>query len=863
MSTADVQAWLLDNTGFRDRLRSLTLQHVVQQFGSLNVSPGLEQATDWNYMLLCASLLSQDTSGRPQDASLRIAQSCLESQETTDDQKDAAAVILHSLANQPAIQLAEIRHLLQPGVVGRLPAPLMRDWLRRSVASTIWLASGRHAEMNHFQRQVWSSLESAQWVSASAPTSSGKSFVLTEFVREFASGRSQACIIYVVPTRALIQQVQTDIKTVMADAEAVATITSMPWGADARASGLRIFVLTQERLHLLLAKYPSLLCDLLIVDEAQKVGDGYRGILLEHAVETAVARNRRCIVLYASPFAGNPELLLENAPDGATSLPVNSEEVTVNQNLLWLSHRPGQPKVWDVSLVNEEEAVTVGSVSLRSTPGSGTKRLPFVAHAIGDELGGNLVYVNGAAVAEKTALQLYDLRATADNPPDDDINALQDLVRRTVHKDYALIKLLDRRVAFHYGNMPLLIRTTIESLFRQDKLRYLVCTSTLVEGVNLPCKSIFVRGPKKGRQTPMSSEDFWNLAGRAGRWGKEFQGNIVCVDVARRDVWTQPPPRSKQPAQIQRAFDSVLGSSQGLIKYIQDPLSVSPRDFDPRHEYVFSFLTSVHIREGTLSTLPWLKRYPPGVITQLEDLIASAVSASLVPNEIILRHAGVNPTALSRLIEYFQERTTTRQKSVEDLLLVPPDSDDAHESYIAVLHRISNVFGNVFGSGPRRIAQLALLLRDWMRGYQLARLIANREQRYGNGNISQLIRWTMDDVEQYARFRGPKYLGCYNDLLRFYLLSLGRSDLAERMVDVDVMLEFGVSQQTQLALLSLGLSRSSAIALSDYIANDALTSEEALGWLRENKWMTYDVPTLVKAEVSRLLDGTAMTPREA
>jgi replicative superfamily II helicase len=103
-------------------------------------------------------------------------------------------------------------------------------------------------------------------------------------------------------------------------------------------------------------------------------------------------------------------------------------------------------------------------------------------------------------------------------------------------------------VAFHFGNMPSLMRQEIERLFRIGKLRFLVCTSTLVEGVNLSCRTIVVRGPRKGMGNPMEPHDFWNLAGRAGRWGDEFQGNIVCLDPDDRRAWPGGvPSRTRFP----------------------------------------------------------------------------------------------------------------------------------------------------------------------------------------------------------------------------------------------------------------------------------------------------------------------------
>jgi superfamily II helicase len=84
-------------------------------------------------------------------------------------------------------------------------------------------------------------------------------------------------------------------------------------------------------------------------------------------------------------------------------------------------------------------------------------------------------------------------------------------------------------VAFHYGNIPAILRTAVEQAFVSGDLQYLVCTSTLLAGVNLPARNLFLCQPlrKKGS---LESVDFWNLAGRAGRLRREFQGNIYLIN---------------------------------------------------------------------------------------------------------------------------------------------------------------------------------------------------------------------------------------------------------------------------------------------------------------------------------------------
>ena len=66
----------------------------------------------------------------------------------------------------------------------------------------------------------------------------------------------------------------------------------------------------------------------------------------------------------------------------------------------------------------------------------------------------------------------------------------------------------------------------------------------------------------------MSAADFWNLAGRAGRWGKEFEGNIVCVDTDDRQRWPELP-RRRVRQRLRRQTTDVLADPAELITYIK------------------------------------------------------------------------------------------------------------------------------------------------------------------------------------------------------------------------------------------------------------------------------------------------------
>ncbi|WP_212742970.1 helicase-related protein [Sphingomonas sp. 2SG] len=255
-------------------------------------------------------------------------------------------------------------------------------------------------------------------------------------------------------------------------------------------------------------------------------------------MERATRLNPRLKLIFISPATQNPGELLADAPPNVQTVAVDSDAPTVLQNLILARQEKGKPRRYALAVRRGDAEVEVGVLQLPSTPATFSKRLAFVAAAATGARGGTLVYANGAAEAEDIADFISQLQPEAD--PGDvhpELAALADLARKGLHPQFRLAPLVEQGVAFHFGNMPSLLRLEIERLFRSGRIRFLVCTSTLVEGVNLSCRTIVVRGPRKGKGNPMELHDFWNLAGRAGRWGDEFQGNIVCLDPENVTAW--------------------------------------------------------------------------------------------------------------------------------------------------------------------------------------------------------------------------------------------------------------------------------------------------------------------------------------
>jgi hypothetical protein len=169
-----------------------------------------------------------------------------------------------------------------------------------------------------------------------------------------------------------------------------------------------------------------------------------------------------------------------------------------------------------------------------------------------------------------------------------------------------------------------------------------------------------------------------------------------------------------------------------------------------------------------------------------------------------------------------------------------------------------------------RATVYALIVYHWLKGRSLAdiirRNIAWHDKVGRKYTLPGIIRDTMALVEQIARFRAPKYLSAYMDVLHLYYVEIEREDLIDDGLDIGTQLEFGVSSRTLISLMELGLSRMTAVALYEKIARDDLDQAQALKWVvdREDQLGGMDLPVIIVRELrERLLAGGDAASPEA
>ncbi|MFN3852197.1 MAG: DEAD/DEAH box helicase [Spirosomataceae bacterium] len=99
--------------------------------------------------------------------------------------------------------------------------------------------------------------------------------------------------------------------------------------------------------------------------------------------------------------------------------------------------------------------------------------------------------------------------------------------------NYLLTQIVNYGALFHHGDLPQYVREIIEEAIRKEEIKFIICTNTLTEGVNLPIRTIVINSVRRFNgqiQETIPLRDLKNLVGRAGRAGKETKGLIIVTN---------------------------------------------------------------------------------------------------------------------------------------------------------------------------------------------------------------------------------------------------------------------------------------------------------------------------------------------
>ncbi len=758
----------------------------------------------------------------------------------------AADVILSRIGNFPGRQLLRRRCAGGDENTPEAPARLGLERIGRELENTVAGPGQGEWVLTDFQHEFFQALESATSISVSAPTSAGKSFVLgLDLIRRLRKV-VPACVVYLVPTRALIREVTLTIRRHLREAgiEGV-PVRSVPFPImqDEAPEGA-VFVLTQERLlSLLHSRDGTQWITTLIVDEAQSIRDQARGVILQTAIESVLTRHPQADVHFASPLASNPELLLDVVQRRDTGTHLIRTLSPVSQNLILVSEVTRKKAQGRFQLVSGEAPLDLGVRELDfELRGSKYTQRAALARAITRDGESTLLYGNTPSDTEKLAAALV----AGSDPvaaPDPDIRELVEFIRSELHADYPLIRCLPHGVAYHYGFMPAIVRSRVEDLCRDGKLKFVCCTSTLLQGVNLPARHIIIENPKRGLGEGMARADFLNLAGRAGRLLQEFNGNVWCLRPA---TWQEKSYEGAPLTEIRSAMNEAMADGGSIVQRVLRN-EASDKELDYGEAALGKVYCDFVRGQRDLVESPWKTDENAEALTATAQAVA-ALPVTL-PTELLDANRSVRPDRLQALYDRL-----LREPDPASLVPLRPGVAGANDRMGTIIQIVQETLGGVDNNSYLFYKWLAI---QWIYNTPLSQIIALRLahlRRQGTDqSIASSIRELLKTLEEAIRFRLVKYYMAYNSVLDLVLRERDGEATAEVLEPFHVYLECGASDRIALSLIAIGLSRATALALRDKVQfADEASPEGCLATLAALDLATLEIPAVCVREVRDL-----------
>ncbi|MFM5013824.1 DEAD/DEAH box helicase [Aeromonas veronii] len=365
------------------------------------------------------------------------------------------------------------------------------------------------------QFDVFSAMDKNQHFSFSGPTSFGKSFLIRNYVYQCIHNNKN--VVVLVPTKALIDEYLRDIRNKIKELD----WSNINLSKNAKIQDpekVNVLILTPERFNSFIYSQNRMDIDVLFIDEAHKLGDDdERSITAFKVIQKAKELYPNCKLIFSSPVINNPSVFLESF-GLQNSHYKEAKEGPVTQNLFFLDLTSHTSYIFN-ELSNSFEKTSCAI--------NFDNRFELIKH-IGALSDSNLIYCSAKTSSVYDAVSFSENLEVIKNPR---LRVAAQNIRDLIHDDYYLSELILKGVAYHNADLPKVVRGIIEDLYQSRDIKYVFCTSTLLEGVNLPTGNLFLQSFSRSNNkvTNKSKLDFWNLAGRAGRYTKELDGNIFCI----------------------------------------------------------------------------------------------------------------------------------------------------------------------------------------------------------------------------------------------------------------------------------------------------------------------------------------------
>lgn len=327
------------------------------------------------------------------------------------------------------------------------------------------------------QMVVYNHLMDGKNVILSAPTSYGKSLIIDSMI---ASGRYDNIVI-IVPSIALIDETR---KRLSVFKEGYKVIT-YPYQ---ELASRNIMVLTQERAIEIIEQVKV---DFFVIDEFYKIGarsDGdERYKILNQVFYKLVKTGAQFYLLGPN---------IENIKTGALE---NIQFEFIKTDFK--------------TVVSERHQITIHADEDR------LEKLIDILHKTDQP---TLVYCKSPVSANKLAAQLIEHNIYGVFKQNDGLVAW---IRENYHPEWILARAIEHGIGIHHGKNPRALSQQCVKLFNEGLLKCLICTSTLIEGVNTKAKNVVIYDDKISTNK-IDFFTFNNICGRSGRMFSHYIGHV-------------------------------------------------------------------------------------------------------------------------------------------------------------------------------------------------------------------------------------------------------------------------------------------------------------------------------------------------
>lgn len=720
------------------------------------------------------------------------------------------------------------------------------------------------------------------------PTSAGKTRIAELAIVHTLISQPNAKCVYVAPYRALVSELEQSFLDLFNDlgfrVSSIVGSYEKDLFEEYIISDTDILVTTPEKLDMILRALPEFAKDvrLFIFDEGHIVNSGKRGIKFELLFTRLKRKLTNTRFLFLSAVFSNDTLneFLEWFDPSKTQFIESTWRPSIQRFARFEWNRWGEGKMqyhksddnrlletYVPKIISQHEYVFIN----QNTGRRNRKIFPDMknkAHTAAElaykfsESGPILVFsaypkwVESVANAVATRLDLA--KTTSERIPQ---HFESEVPKRSIMvseewlgQDHPVTNLLKKGIAIHHGDLPETLRKAIETDFRERKYQILVSTNTLAQGVNLPIKTVIIHSCRRyidNEYKRISANEYWNIAGRAGRPGYETEGTIIHIVANKQD---------QDDYEYFLEHKDILEPTQGaLFELLKDlineriPDTEAQEMLDPEilailaeeSDEVEVSLENI-INESLVGTQSRRYNIPTTRLKKVFNDTARSIKNSISDKKYwnIFNATGLSTNSCNII----QKNILENDNVVKNLLIESDGTTIQH-----LLDVIMNSLSGIVEMVPKRDydGDLSELLKEWMKGkniYKIAREL-DKTDTIGIANF----------VENYFGYLLPWGISSFLQIA-LTEFDLTNEELSDHVKYLSAMVKYGVPTPEASWAMMAGIPfRETAIKMAAQYAseNDEIDYKEFLQWIskinHERLYVDYDLHSPVLEDVSAAL----------